>query len=639
MLFKKKLRATGLTCLLCMASVWNSVAQSDTTYLREVRVYGLPVTSHAVGAKIDQLDAGGLGTLSDKLNSDVPLYLKSYGNNQLSTISIRGTTASQTAVLWNGININSPTLGQSDLALLPLYLFDHLSVRYGGSSALYGSDAIGGSILLGQQLPSFNKRIALTFDQQVASFGRFDTGVKAAWGGKRWQFVTKAIHTYLENDFPYHSPAVGYKKSQSNASVRNYGIDQQIQYQINKRQYVAVEGMYTDNHRHVQPPVTNDDSHEVLNDRNTRVSVNYHNIMSAGVLTATAAYVYNDEDYVDGTTSTNRSDQLALQTSFDQDYGSRFNVRYGISYSRFHATSTNFDDNLVDYRFDGFISSRYFVARGWMLNLDLRQALYDGKYAPFSPSLGTEVFLIDRQSNRLSIRGQASRAYRVPTLNDRYWEPGGNSALLPEDAWQFETGLHWNRTVGAFGLEADLTAYRGWVDEMILWRPSGSIWSPVNLQEVDLYGTEASVKAIWKDDNWKIKSSLQYAFTKSLNSKALDAGDASTVDKQLPYVPLHSTRINLSGEYRLWSMYLNGDYTSTRYTTLDNASTYSLDPFFLVDAGISRTIRWAAVTIELTAQVQNIFNVYYETLMNHAMPGTNFGVRVKVKWEGSKIEN
>src|SRR6187402_1862581 len=154
MLFKKEVQATGLTCLLCIAGVWNSVAQSDTTYLREVRVYGLPVTSHAVGAKIDQLDAGGLGNLSDKLSSDVPLYLKSYGNNQLSTISIRGTTASQTAVLWNGININSPTLGQSDLALLPLYLFDQLSVRYGGSSALYGSDAIGGSILLGQQPPS-----------------------------------------------------------------------------------------------------------------------------------------------------------------------------------------------------------------------------------------------------------------------------------------------------------------------------------------------------------------------------------------------------------------------------------------------------------------------------------------------------
>ncbi|HTF19067.1 MAG TPA: TonB-dependent receptor plug domain-containing protein [Chryseolinea sp.] len=631
-------RATGLACLLCFAGVWSSVAQSDTTYLREVRVYGLPVTSHAVGAKVDQLNAGGLGTLSDKLGADVPLYLKSYGNNQLSTISIRGTTASQTAVLWNGININSPTLGQSDLALIPLYLFDELSVRYGGSSALYGSDAIGGSILLGQQQPAFNKHMVLNFDQQVASFGRFDTGVKAAWGGSRWRFVTKALHTYLENDFPYNSPAVGYTKRQNNASVRNYGVDQQIQYQINDRQYIAVEGMYTDNHRHIQPPVTNDDSHEVLNDRNTRVSVNYHNTMAAGVLTATAAYVSNDEDYVDGTTSTNRSDQLAAQASFDQDYGTRFNVRYGVSYSRFHATSTNFDDNLIEYRFDGFISSRYVIRKGWLLNLNLRQALYDGRYAPFSPSLGTEVFLVDRETSKFSIRGQASRAYRVPTLNDRYWIPGGNPALLPEDAWQFEMGLHASRSMEGFGVEIDLTAYRGWVSDMILWRPTGSFWSPVNLQEVDLYGTEAAAKGHWKQGDWAVRSSLQYAFTKSLNSQALDAADASTVNKQLPYVPIHSARINVSADYKRWSLYFNGDFTSKRYTTLDNASTYALDPFFLMDAGLSRTVRWTKVTVELSAQVRNIFNVYYEMLMNHAMPGTNVGVRVNLKWESGTVE-
>jgi vitamin B12 transporter len=631
--------AAGITSLLCVACAVESTAQSDTTYLREVRVYGLPVTSHAVGAKVDQLDAGGIGTLSDKLSTAVPLYLKSYGNNQLSTISIRGTTASQTAVLWNGININSPTLGQSDLALLPLYLFDELSVRYGGSSALYGSDAIGGSILLGQQQPSFKKKTAVAFDQQVASFGRFDTGLKLNWGGNRWQFITKAIHTYLKNDFPYHSPAVGYSKHQNNASVSNYGIDQQIRYKISEHQYLALEGMYTDNHRQIQPPVTNDDSHEVLNDRNTRVSVNYNNTMSTGVLTVTAAYVYNDEDYVNGTTSTNRSDQLVLQTSLDQDYGNRFNVRYGLSYGRFHATSTSFDDNIVEYRVDGFVSSRFLVTKRWILNLDLRQALYDGRYAPFSPALGTEVHLLSKPNSKLSVRGQVSRAYRVPTLNDRYWVPGGNPDLQPEDAWQIETGLHWNRTMNAFAFESDIAAYRGWVNEMILWRPGQSFWSPVNLQSVDLYGTEASVKGRWKQDDWTLESSLQYAFTKSLNQKGLDESDASTLGKQLPYVPIHSARVRLSGNYKRWGLYVNGDFTGIRYTTLDNAGTYALDPFFLMDVGLSRSLHVSRIAMELSAQVRNIFNVYYETLYNHAMPGTNIAVRLNVKWSTMEGEH
>lgn len=613
-------------------------AQSDTTYLGEVRVYGLPVTRYAVGAKVDQFTAGTVGTLSDKLSTAVPLYIKSYGNNQLATISIRGTTASQTAVLWNGININSPTLGQSDLALLPLFLFDEISVRYGGSSALYGSDAIGGSVLLGQASPVFTRSVNLRLQQQVAGFGRTDTGIGAAWGGDRWQFETKAIYTYLRNDFPFHSPAVGYVRRQNNASVRNYGIDQRIHYRINDHQFIGFEGMYTDNHRQIQPPVTNNDSHEVLDDRNTRVSLNYHNETRGGILTATAAYVYNDEDYINETTSTNRSGQFVVQTGFEQNYGPRFDVRYGLSYGRFHARSDNFDDNLVEYRLDGFISARYLVSPGWLMNLNLRQALYDGRDAPFAPSLGTEIHVVDDTASKLSLRGQVSRAYRVPTLNDRYWIPGGNPSLKPEDAWQVEAGIQWNRSVRRFSIETDLLAYRGWVSKMILWRPSGSIWSPANLQQVDLWGVEASVGNAWKLEQGVVRVSLQYALTRSVNSEPLIASDPSTVDKQLPYVPFHSARMYLSAGHAAWSLYVNADYTSRRYTTLDNIEAYSLKPFILVDTGLMRRVQAGGIALEVSAFARNVFDVYYETLENHAMPGRNYGVRMNAKW-GVKNKN
>ena len=34
-----------------------------------------------------------------------------------------------------------------------------------------------------------------------------------------------------------------------------------------------------------------------------------------------------------------------------------------------------------------------------------------------------------------------ARSYRAPTLNERYWVPGGNPALLPEAGWGSEAGL------------------------------------------------------------------------------------------------------------------------------------------------------------------------------------------------------
>ena len=151
-------------------------------------------------------------TASDKLINDTPFYFKTYGNNQLSTIAFRGTSASQTAVLWNGMNINSPTLGQTDFSLIPLFLFDDVSVRYGSASSLYGSDAIGGSIIIGHKAPTFKKNFDGTIYQQAGSFGKFSTGIKATYGNERFEFRTKFFRAVIENDFPFESPAIGYSK-------------------------------------------------------------------------------------------------------------------------------------------------------------------------------------------------------------------------------------------------------------------------------------------------------------------------------------------------------------------------------------------------------------------------------------------
>src|SRR5690606_22370891 len=52
-------------------------------------------------------------TLGEFLLTQTPIIVKNYGAGQLASVSFRGTSASHTAVLWNGININYPSLGQA----------------------------------------------------------------------------------------------------------------------------------------------------------------------------------------------------------------------------------------------------------------------------------------------------------------------------------------------------------------------------------------------------------------------------------------------------------------------------------------------------------------------------------------------
>ncbi len=80
--------------------------------------------------------------------------------NSVSSISLRGTNASQTGVYWNGIAINSSLNGQTDFNTLTATSFDEVEIRRGGASVLLGSGAIGGAINLSDKIIFKHKKEA-----------------------------------------------------------------------------------------------------------------------------------------------------------------------------------------------------------------------------------------------------------------------------------------------------------------------------------------------------------------------------------------------------------------------------------------------------------------------------------------------
>src|SRR5690606_41158482 len=63
--------------------------------------------------------------LTSLLNYNTLLYFKENGPGGASSVAFRGTTASQTAVVWNGININSQFLGQADFNAFNKLIFNN----------------------------------------------------------------------------------------------------------------------------------------------------------------------------------------------------------------------------------------------------------------------------------------------------------------------------------------------------------------------------------------------------------------------------------------------------------------------------------------------------------------------------------
>lgn len=608
------------------------IAQADTTlYLREVNVYGIPITKYTPGGKIEHIRAEEGGTLTDILGRNSPLYFKTYGNGQLATVAFRGTSASQTAVLWNGINVNSPTLGQTDFSLWPSFLLEEISLQYGTGSALYGTDALGGSVLINSSEPQFSKKSRVELRQEAGSFGHWLSGVKAVYGSSNMEFRTKAYYRTLKNDFEFTSPRVGFRKKQQYAATESYGFDQQVFWKVSKAGQLSVHGQYTSNYRQVQPTVTNNDEGNVLEDKNTRTAITYRHDLGNGSVFATVGYIVNDQLY--NLTSRTRSDQLSALFQYDFSIGKKSSVRTGGNWTKYFSKSNGFNGRLEEDRFDLFASFRHRVSSVWLVSLNVRQARYASSSAPFAPSWGNEFTLKDNNGLKVTLRTQLARGYRVPTLNDRYWIPGGNPDLKAEDGIQAEAGVNLIKTWLKKELTFEVTHHCLWVNDWIVWLPNLSgIWSPSNLSKVHVSGIESQLKYKTSFDQWTINTGISYAYTRSLNKEGLNQYDVTTIDKQLPYVPVHSGHVFGRASKNKWSFETQLDYTGLRYTTLDNAGYQSLEAYALWSAAVAKTFRIAACETNLRFNAANLLNVYYENIENRAMPGRNYQVTLTLKF-------
>ena len=191
-----------LAILLACAEL-AAAQELDTLKLDEVEVYGSSISKYSSGARVIKLSNNHTGTLNQQIGDELPVYFKTYGSGQLSTVAFRGTSASHTAVLWNGIPVNSPTLGQTDFSLWPSFLLDDIAVQFGNSASLYGTGDIGGSVLLESSKPVLEGRYDLTVLSQVGSFGQYTNGISTSYGNSNLLGKTKIFHHYLENNFTY----------------------------------------------------------------------------------------------------------------------------------------------------------------------------------------------------------------------------------------------------------------------------------------------------------------------------------------------------------------------------------------------------------------------------------------------------
>lgn len=616
------LRVSLLLIFLFSHSLVMAQHFSDSVELEEVKIYGIPMKEYSVGSKIYKIDSADLelnksSNVAELLTETSSLYFKTYGTG-IATVSFRGTSSSHTAVLWNGVNINSASLGQSDFSIFPVIAAENVSLHFGSSSALYGSGAIGGSIHL-YSTPDWISGFQGSIYQDIGSFHKFHTSLSTTYGDGSFEGKTNIYFKTAENDFPYELKGIdGIKEvRQENAAIKQYGLSQDFNYRIASNQYIAVNFWLNQLDREVQPSISSSSNQDQQLDQNIRIVANYHLNGKFGHLNPRMAYLY---DLLEFNKSPSHTYRYIAAVQHEYKINKALKISGGVDYTHIIADVNGYGGRINEDRMDLFTLIRYSPWKKFLLSANIRQSFVTGFRAPVSPSFGFEYNFISSEDYNLYWKSNASRSYRVPTLNDRYWSPGGNPDIKSETGMNYETGVQLIKENSLSKIEFELTGYTNFVEDWIIWLPKASHWSPQNINKVHARGIE--IRALYENvyGAFLYSFGLNYAFTKSTH----DTRENNDYGEQLMYVPLHNGSLQFEGKWKKWFLRLNNTYTGSRFTTIEK-----LDPYWLMRITLGKSIPLGGQSLSAFVKINNIFNREYFNYESRAMPGRNYNLSIK----------
>ncbi|GAA4450766.1 TonB-dependent receptor plug domain-containing protein [Nibrella saemangeumensis] len=615
---------------------------SDRT-LDTVRITERAQKTFTVGRSVTVLDSAQLHLatlthLGQALEQFSAIPIRNYGNGMLSVLSVRGTGSGHTAVNWNGLSINSPMLGQQDLSLIQSISFDQASIQWGATSTLVGTDAVSGAVLLSSK-PHWQSGLNAQASVQAGSFGRKGVQVAARYGNNLARLTGRTGFAWLDiqNNFPYRNTSrFGQPvERQKHAGIRQFSAVQDLYSKLGDRYYVSLNSWYTGADRQLQPGI-GITGQETQKDDALRLVVSLvgsHNRRSSLIQIGhtTESIHYTNPIVRTNDHSVANQTQLRLEEQWQlRDHVAIWQVKAGVEGAAATANVPAYQVKQNQWRADGYGMATYENNR-LRVSGQLRKGWVTGFDPPVVPSLGADYQLVSGDKLTLLAKVHLSRVYRVPTLNDRYWRPGGNSNLRPETGWSQEGGVLLSSksalsTTSASDWEASATVYHALVYDWILWRPNANegYWSAQNLQTVRSRGVETFFSVRQRTGKGHLTSRLHINYNRISQAHNTGAAHAPAAGNQLLYAPLVTINQQNRFVYKAWEAGIQTNYTSRRYTLTDN-STF-LPGFMMVNAQLSREIYWGKKLLRLFFSGYNLTNVTYQTVENRAMPGLNYNI-------------
>jgi vitamin B12 transporter len=589
-------------------------AQYDSVALKEVTVSDSQLRKFSKSQNIvvlsDSIIQKNQTSLTALLNYNSTIYFKENGLGMVSSPSFRGTTAQQTAVIWNGININSQLNGQTDFNTINAKDYEEVAIRAGGGSAIYGSSAIGGSIHLNNEMRfvnQFRNQLQLSY----GSFNTINANYKIQVSNDKVSVNAGISRNISDNDYEYLDTK---NKNNENGQFYNTSMNVSFGYKLNAKNYLKLYSQVFEGERHFSGTLAarSKSKYQDLNSRNLIEWDGFYNQFTSKVKVA-----FLNERY--------KYFENAKTTNFESSQAETFIARYDLNYNISRGMAIN---TILDYtKTKGFGSSvaiqvresgsaalffKHQILEQLGYEITVRKELTEAYQSPLLFAIGSRW----QPLKGYVVKANVSKNFRIPTFNDLYWQGSGNPDLKAESALQAELGQE--LTLGSFSLAA--TGYYMKITDLIQWIPTMGNWSPENVGEVVSYGAEAVLTFSKKFNNHIIDFRSTYGYSLSENQKN---------EKQLIYVPYHKSASNLAYSYKRFGFNYQHVFNGSVYILSDNSE--KLKEYQVSNAGINYQYG-KKTACEIGFRALNIWNENYQSVSKRPLPGRNYTINLTLNF-------
>ena len=407
-----------------------------------------------------------------------------------------------------------------------------------------------------------------------------------------------------------------FQKNQTHADFKSLNVIQSVNYDLSERSKLNLNFWLIDNDRNIPPVIVQTQSASAQQDQSLRIVGSYEFLGANWQTTLSAGYVKEHQDYQDSLINlftVNSFDQYYTQGSFSQVFGAfSYSIRTGFIH---HTAETgNYENGINQSRFTNALKLNW-QGKKYLLEFVSRSIIVDEEYERSVNKLGLSYLA----SNSLSINFEIGQLFRLPTLNDLYWRPGGNENLRSENGFESTLGFKFSRQKNERSINLTLDFFYRDVNDWILWAidSNSGLWGVTNLGRVVTQGLDLSSQLNFSLSQFDLKLNAQLQYLSSINKEPISFPNIAE-EQQLFYTPRLSTSHRVSIDFERLTTFFSFAWQDESLGINEQ-----IESFTIINSGVNYKLKLNSVDAKLYLHLNNLLNKNYFIIERRPMPGFN----------------